>query len=58
MTYQAGTRDFGSSQLDLHKMSELDPQLECNYVFEGFVMVLTEGAMNRGPALKSVTVGF
>jgi hypothetical protein len=37
-------------------MSELDPQLECNYVFYVFTVVETEGAVNYGPALKYVIV--
>ena len=33
MTYRAETWDSGSPQLGLHIMSELDLQLERNYVF-------------------------
>ena len=58
MTYRAETWDSGSTQLDLHMTSELDPQLERNYVFYGFFMVLTEGVVNFGPALKYVIVGY
>ena len=39
-------------------MSELDPQLERNYVFYLFIMFSTEDAVIYGPALKYVIVGF
>ena len=37
-------------------MSELDPQLERNYMFYVFTVVDPEGAGNSGPALKYVIV--
>ena len=44
--------------MGLHIMAELDPQLERNYVFYLFIMFSTEGAVNYGPALTYVIVGF
>ena len=58
MTYRVETRDSGSPHIGLHIMSEQDPQLERNYVFYLFIMFSTEGAVNYGPALTYVIVGY
>ena len=58
MTYRAKTQDSGSPQLGLHIKPGLDLQLERNYMFYVFLMVLIEGSVNFRPALKYVIVGY